>query len=513
MAFRKQEQQPWHALDLQLLEEMLACSQTGLTSGQAVARLEEFGPNQLPQEPPPPLWRVILLQFRSPLIYILAAAAVISVVIGDVKDASFIAAVLVINGAIGAYHEWRAERSAHALQKLLKIRASVERDGEVCELDAGEVVPGDVVWLESGNRIPADIRLLTAHGLEVDESLLTGESLPVTKDPAWSGPETTSVADRFNMTHAGSIVTRGRSRGLVVATGTATIVGRLALDVLTTSGGKPPLLARMERFSRVIAMAVLVAAAAIGILGVGLGRYSISEMFLFAVALAVSAIPEGLPVAMTVALAIATTRMSRRGAIVRRLTAVEGLGSCTLIATDKTGTLTCNELMAREIRLPTGEVFEVTGEGFTPTGQVLINQTLVEPGQYPLLQELARTAVLCNEADLHRRNGDWVSRGDAVDIALLVLGHKLGWDDESTLDNHPQVNQIPFEPERQFAASFNVVGGAPMVFAKGAPERILTMCRDHNGTTSLSIQSTAEDMAQTRFASHCPGVRNGRHSD
>src|SRR5690606_38203231 len=209
-----------------------------------------------------------------------------------------------------------------------------------------------------------------------------------------------------NMGFAGSIVTRGRAKGLVVATGTATNVGQLAVDVGRTAGGKPPLLERMERFTNVIAVATLAAAAVIGVLGVWLGRYAVSEMFLFVVALAVSAIPEGLPVAMTVALAIATTRMARRGVIVRQLTAVEGLGSCTLIATDKTGTLTVNELTVREVRLPGGEAFLVTGQGFRPEGRVLRGEERMEACANSELDELARAGVLCNEADLHHRNHD-----------------------------------------------------------------------------------------------------------
>lgn len=474
----KQPVAAWHWLGLKEVSQQLDATEHGLSEGEAAARLAEYGPNKLPQKPPAPLWTIVLRQFRSPLIYVLALAAVVSVVIGDVKDASFIAGVLVLNALIGAYQEWKAEQSSHALRKLLQIRASVQRDGDVRELNAEEVVPGDVVWLESGNRVPADIRMLSAHGLEADESLLTGESLPVLKDPSWSGLEATPVADRRNMAYAGSIVTRGRAKGLVVATGTATSVGQLALDVLGETGGKPPLLVRMERFTRVIAVAVLVAAALIGVLGVTVGGYSLSDMFLFAVALAVSAIPEGLPVAMTVALAIATSRMARRGLIVRRLTAVEGLGSCTLIATDKTGTLTCNELTVREVSLPNGDVFHVTGEGFAPHGEVLFDKKSLEPGSHEPLEWLARAGVLCNEADLHHRNSDWVWRGDAVDIALLSFGHKLGWNHEVTLDLYPQVNQIPFEPEHQFAASFNLIDNSVTVFVKGAPERVLAMCRE-----------------------------------
>jgi magnesium-transporting ATPase (P-type) len=268
----------------------------------------------------------------------------------------------------------------------------------------------------------------------------------------------------------------------------------LALDVMAETGGRPPLLVRMERFTHVIAVAVLVAAASIGALGVSIGGYSASAMFMFAVALAVSAIPEGLPVAMTVALAIATTRMAARGLIVRRLTAVEGLGSCTLIATDKTGTLTCNELTVREVCLPSGETFQVTGEGFVPSGEVLLDNKTIDPGSHEPLEWLTRAGVLCNEADLHQHNGSWVWRGDAVDVAFLSFGHKLGWNRESALDSHPQVNQIPFEPEYQFAASFNNINGGVSVFIKGAPERVLAMCSESSfgelSTTDLEAMAT-----------------------
>ncbi|MCS7466810.1 HAD-IC family P-type ATPase [Stieleria sp. ICT_E10.1] len=487
----------WHALDVDGVVRKLEAGEHGLSETEAAARLARYGPNHLPRKPPTPLWAIVLRQFRSPLIYILALAASVSVALGDVKDAAFIAGVLVLNAVIGSFQEWKAEQSSHALKKLLQIRASVHRDGKVREVQAEDVVPGDIVWLESGNRVPADIRLLSAHGLESDESLLTGESLPVVKDPGWIGGEATPVADRLNMTYAGSIVTRGRAKGLVVATGTATSVGQLALDVLGESGGRPPLLVRMERFTQVIAVAVLVAATTIGALGVGFGGYSAEEMFMFAVALAVSAIPEGLPVAMTVALAIATTRMAGRGLIVRRLTAVEGLGSCTLIATDKTGTLTCNELTVRQVCLPDGETFQVNGEGFSPAGEVLRDGQPLEPGSHQPLEWLARAGVLCNEADLHQHDGSWTWRGDAVDIAFLSFGHKLGWNHESTLDSHPQVNQIPFEPEYQFAASYNRVAGGVSVFIKGAPERVLAMCSEAScgGGSPAEWDATAVRMA------------------
>ena len=491
-----QQARAWHALDSASLEKLLDAKPVGLTGAEAAERLTTFGLNALPHAPRPTWWQIALRQFRSPLIYILGVAAAVSVAIGEPTDAGFIAAVLGLNALISGYQEWRAEKSTQALQQLLQIRAAVMRDGEVCEIDAEKVVPGDTVWLESGNRVQADMRLVSSHGLEVDESLLTGESLAVSKDPTWTGDAPTPVGDQRNMAFAGSIVVRGRAQGMVVATGSATHVGQLALDVIGAPGGKPPLLERLEHFTHVVAVAVLLVACIVGVLGIALHNHSAHDMFLFAVALAVSAIPEGLPVALTVALAIGTSRMARRGVIVRRLAAVEGLGSCTLIASDKTGTLTCNELTVREIRLPTGKRFDVSGEGFVPEGRVSYEGQTVEPGNHPVLDSLAGVAVLCNEADLHRHDGQWTWRGDAVDLALLAMAHKLGWTRESSLSSRPQVNELPFEPERQFAATYHQSGGCTDVLVKGAPERVLPMCDWSSASGQKAAAQRVAEMLQ-----------------
>ena len=465
----------WHSMNLEAVFVDLNANPNGLTASEAKLRFEQVGANCLPRQSPSSRWQILLRQFRSPLIYILGLAACVSMAIGDLKDAGLIVAVLAINALIGSAQEWRAEQSSRGLQQLLKSRASVMRDGEVYELDAEEVVPGDVVWLESGNRVPADLRLIRTHNLEVDESLLTGESLTVLKHASWMGEEATPLADRLNMVYAGSMVVRGRGSGVVVATGSMTAVGQLALDMMATVGGKPPLLKRMEQFSQVIALAVVVVAVGMALLGIFQHGYRLVDMFLFGVALAVSAIPEGLPVALTVALAVATHRMAQRGVIVRRLPAVEGLGSCTLIASDKTGTLTCNQLTVRQICLANGDEFEVTGEGFAPVGQVLFQGQLIAPDWLPLAR-IARASVLCNEAELHPGNGCWVWRGDPTDIALLAMAHKLGWKRETTLNLYPQVNEIPFEPEHKFAATYHPIEHQVHVLVKGAPERVLTMC-------------------------------------
>ena len=466
----------WHTMPRGAVFEAVGATGDGLSSEEATARQAEHGPNRLPQPAPRAWWRIGLDQFRSPLIYVLAVAAAVSVAIGELTDGGFIVAVLVLNAVIGGVQEWQAERSSRALQGLLRTRATVVRDGETREVDGEAVVLGDVVVLESGYRVPADVRLLSTHGLEVDESALTGESAPVLKDETWSASGAVPLGDRRNIAYAGTVVNRGRGRGVVVDTGTDTVVGRLAEDITAVEGGKPPLVLRMERFSRLVGASVLVAAAVAALLGVVVHQYDAVEMFLFAVALAVSAIPEGLPVAMTVALGAASRRMAAVGVIVRRLVAVEGLGSCTMIATDKTGTLTANELTVSQVWLPDGTAFEVTGDGYDPEGRVLQDGHPPDPGVEDDLSRVARAAVLCNEGRLTRRDGEWTWRGDPTDVAFLAFGGKLGWDRDGALRRYPQLEEIPFEPEYRFAATFHRDDGSTRVFVKGAPERVLEMC-------------------------------------
>ena len=433
---------PWHA-------RLPPGSTEGLTGAEAERRLAADGPNRLPQASVPSLAALLLRQFASPLIAVLLVAALLSLAVGDRKDALFIAAVLLLNALVGGLQEWKAERRSHALRQLLRVQALVRRDGEVVLCDAETLVVGDAVWLESGQVVPADLRLLRSHNLELDEALLTGESLPVHKHAQAQLPDNTPLAERCTMAHAGTTVARGRGVGLVVATGQATEVGRLAGDLQTIQPGRPPLLQRLDRFSRNIGLLVSLAALAVGWLAMARGGISLMEALLFAVALAVSAIPEGLPVALTVALAAASHRMAQRQVIVRRLPAVEGLGSCTLIASDKTGTLTCNQLSVERV-LPADGV---------------------------ALERLARAAVLCNEADLHCRDGGWVGRGDPTDVALLQFARQQGLSRERALLAEPQRNAIPFEPEHRFAASFHAARtGGISVLVKGAPERVLPMC-------------------------------------
>jgi Ca2+-transporting ATPase len=453
----------------------LHSSPNGLGHAEAAARLQHYGRNALPAAEPPGIVIVFLHQFTSPLIYVLLAAALVSLAIREWSDAGFICAVLLLNAIIGTAQEYSAQRAATALQQLVTTRSRVLREGDAEELDAEELVPGDIVLLESGERVPADMRLLATHDLEVDESLLTGESSAVFKRAEEVLQADSPPGDRFNMAFAGTLVNRGRARGVVTGTALRTELGRIASAVLGKPPTRAPLLIRMERFTRRVA--ILIGAAAVLMAIVALARgMPLDEIFLLAVALAVSAIPEGLPVALTVALAISMRRMARRHVIVRRLLAVEALGSCTYIATDKTGTLTINQLTACLLVFPGLEPWQVTGDSLMPEGSILTTRGSPLPKEEILLSWLCQAAVLANEGFLGRREHGWVHHGDAVDVALLVMAHKAGITRTETVNVMPEIATIAFESERLFAASLNAKDGAQHAFVKGALERLLPMC-------------------------------------
>ncbi|MEY2918997.1 MAG: hypothetical protein RL261_302, partial [Pseudomonadota bacterium] len=361
------------------------------------------------------------------------------------------------------------------LQGLLRVRATVLRDAVAQEIDAAQLVRGDIVALASGDRVPADLRLCESQALEVDASMLTGESVPVAHDAALVCEAGAAVADRTNSAFAGTLVVRGRAQGVVVATGPDTEVGRISSRMTSTAAGKPPLTVRMERFSRLVAIVVLAAAVLIGLVAVLVHHHSVYTMFTFGVALAVSAIPEGLPVAVTIALAIAARRMASRGAIVRQLPAVEGLGSCSLVASDKTGTLTCNELTAVELQLDDGTRWQATGVGYQPVGELKRIDDLAESDASALTAAL-RIAAACNEAELLAVDGAWRARGDPTDLALLALAAKAGVNRADVLAQLPRVAQIAYEPERRFAATFHRGEATGWAAVKGAPERVFDMC-------------------------------------
>jgi len=500
----KPQHPPAYAIPTDAVFAQFRTSPHGISPAEAAARLEQYGPNSLPQPSPDSLLRVFLRQFLSPLIYILLAAAVVSLLIEEVSDAVFIFAVLLLNAVIGTVQEFSAQKAAMALQSFVSARARVLRAGETYEIDAKQVVPGDLVLLEPGDKIPADLRLISSHDLQVNESVLTGESMAVQKEPQTILPADTMLAERCNLAHAGTLVSRGHGRGVVTAIGLDTELGHIAEAVLGRRPTKPPLLLRMERFTLVVA--ALVGLAVLVLAGVSLWQGNpLSLVFLQSVALAVSAIPEGLPVALTVALAIGMRRMARRNVIVRRLVAVEALGSCTYIASDKTGTLTVNQLTATRVALPGLEPWEITGEGLTPEGVVLTPEGPPNPEQQALLERLCQAAVLANEGFLGRTPDGWTQNGDPVDVGLLVMAHKLGITRSETLTAHPELDGIPFVSELRFSASLNLHREGTQAFVKGAVERLLGHCsRMAGGAGDLALDATlverqAEALASTGY--------------
>lgn len=465
----------WHARSVDdVLSELDTSRENGLFSETAEQRLEEYGKNELPAAEPPTLLEVILHQFKSPLIYILIAAGSVALLLGDFRDAGFIFLVVFLNAAIGTFQEWRAEQSAHSLQTLIKAKATVRRDGQRMQIDSDQVVPGDIVLIESGDRVSADLRLIGVTNLSIDESFLTGESVAVDKTTEATSEEA-PVSERGNIAYAGSTVVSGRGVGIAVATGTQTEVGKIAQYISEEEGGKPPLVIRTEKFAQQIAIIVVVFATLMGAILVAQGS-PLSEVFFIAVAMAVSAIPEGLPVALTVVLSIATARMAERNVIVRRLNGVESLGSCTLIASDKTGTLTVNQQTARHIIMPDGREVEITGQGYNTNGKAQTPDG-GEPDEltWSELTKIGRAAVLCNEATFTRvKDGDrWNHQGDAMDVALLAMAHKLGMDPDALVSQHEIVDEIPFESERRYAAKAYRKGDKVEVAVKGAAEVLL----------------------------------------
>jgi magnesium-transporting ATPase (P-type) len=458
---------------------LLHADPDGLTEREAAKRLDKHGPNELEVVKGPAALGLLLHQFRSPLIYILLVAGAVAVVLEELVDAAVIAAVLVFNATLGFSQEYKAERSMEALRRLAQARARVLREGRERELDARLLVPGDVILVEAGARVPADSRILHSVALEVDESLLTGESTTVPKS-AEAAAASAQLGDRTNMLFTGTVVTRGHCRALVVETGPRTELGKIAESVQEIGEQETPLQRQMARFAHVIGLAILLASALGLAVGVLLGEDP-NELFLAVVALAVAAIPEGLPIVLTVVLAIGVRRMAARNAIVRRLPAVETLGSCTAIGSDKTGTLTENRMTVEEIHAGS-ERYTVVGGGYTVAGGIRTADGAVArvAERSPLWWALV-TGALCNEASAVPGGDDFEVAGDPTEIALLVSAAKAGLFKDELEERYVRIAEIPFDAETRLAVTFNRVDDGVVAFIKGAPEEVLALCRDAAG--------------------------------
>jgi cation-transporting ATPase F len=447
----------------------------GLSTEEAARRLERFGPNVLPRfSRYGPLLR-FLFQFHHPLIYVLLAATGVTLLLGEWVDAGVIFGVVLVNAAIGFIQESRAEAALDALVALMKTEATVRRDGRKVRLPASDLVPGDLVLLESGDKVPADLRLIGVRELRVDESALTGESMPVEKADHVLPPETV-MADRRNMAFSGTLVTYGQASGITVATGAATELGRIHQLIGQATEIATPLTKKLAYFSKLLTVAILALAAITFALGLWRGQRP-GEVFMAAVALAVGAIPEGLPAAVTITLAIGVGRMARRHAVIRKLPAVETLGSTTVICSDKTGTLTKNEMTVQAVWAG-DQVFEVHGAGYEPTGAIRRDGTPVEIDQAPALRECLTAGALCNDAQLVRRDGRWAIVGDPTEAALLVAARKAGIDPSQMAGGCQRTDVIPFESERQYMATLHrdESAGELAIYLKGAVERVVRLC-------------------------------------
>lgn len=432
----------------------------GLTAAEAVRRLSAHGPNRLPDVQVRGSLPRFLLQFHNVLVYVLLGAAVVTFVLQHWVDTGVILAVVLVNAVIGFIQEGKAEEAMAAIRVMLAPRAAVLRDGSRVTVDAADLVPGDIALLEAGDKVPADLRIIVARGLSAQEAILTGESIPVEKD---STPAAAAAAlgDRRSMLWSGTVITHGTARGLVVATGTTTKIGLIGgllegVEQLTT-----PLVAQMDYFARWLSLLILFASGCLLGFGYFIGDHDFAEMFMAVVGVAVAAIPEGLPAVMTITLAIGVQQMARRNAIVRRLPAIEAIGSVSVICTDKTGTLTRNEMVV-SVAETAGGLFNVAGDGFAPEGAITPNGDLTS---------LARAAALCNDAILENRAGHWTVEGDPMEGALLAFAGKIVSDIEAV-----RLDSVPFDSRHRFMAVLTDAPVGRLIHVKGAPERILPMC-------------------------------------
>ncbi|NIR29965.1 MAG: cation-transporting P-type ATPase [Gammaproteobacteria bacterium] len=466
---------PWHALSSQDSLAHLGCGPGGLSHDEAQSRLARYGPNRLP---PPrrrgPLRR-LLVQFHNVLIYVLLGAGAVTTALGHWVDAGVIFGVVVINALIGFIQEGKAERALDAVRSMLSPQAVVTRDGHRRTIPADRLVPGDVVHLQSGDRAPAELRLLRVKNLRVDESILTGESQAVEKstEPVAEGAP---LGDRRSMAYSGTLVTFGQGTGVVVATGVHTEVGRISELLARVQTLTTPLLRQLGQFARWLTGAIGIIAGAAFVFGVTARDYAADEMFLAVVGLAVAAIPEGLPAIITITLAVGVQRMARRNAIIRRLPAVETLGSVSTICSDKTGTLTRNEMTVRTAALAS-ERLTVSGVGYEPRGGFSAGDRDISPSEHVALQELCKAALLCNDASIELRDGQWVVDGDPTEGALVAFALKAGLERHLLEEEYPRTDLIPFESEHRFMATLHHDhAGHGFLYLKGAPETVLPRC-------------------------------------
>ncbi|WP_069130294.1 cation-translocating P-type ATPase [Rhodohalobacter halophilus] len=494
----------WFNLDIEnALKNQGSSYHEGLTADEAKNRLDQFGPNEIETQKGMTKWEILLHQFKDPLIYILLAAAFVTLILQDYTDSAVIMVVVLLNAVIGYFQESKAQNAIEALSKLAAPKVMVIRAGKEMEIPGRDLVPGDIVLLTSGGRVAADMRILHSNGLEVNESALTGESMVVRKKEDPIEDENPVPGDQKNMVFAGTIVAQGRARALVVRTGKSTELGKIATSVKEIGITKTPLQQKVDKLGHMIGYVIVAFSILIAIIGL-VHKMAPSEVFITVVAMAVSAIPEGLPVVLTVTLAIGVRRMANRQAIIRSLPAVETLGSTTVIGSDKTGTLTKNEMTVRKIWAD-GQFYETSEAGYNLNGKILRNGHPMEVPIGSALHKVLLTGTLSNEANaISLLDGE--PHGDPTEIALHVSAYKGGLTLIDAEKNEDELDLIPFEPERQFMATLNRFEGERFIFMKGSPEAILAKC-SHRVTDSGLIPLNEENARNAAKRMAAEGLR------
>ncbi len=497
----------WHHLPAdEVLDFLESNREKGLDIFEVEHRRKRFGSNVITAKKGKGPFMRFLLQFHQPLVYILMAAGVITAFLREWVDSGVIFGVVLVNAVIGFVQESKAVKAIEALARLMTAEATVLRAGERLRISAAEIVPGDIIFLQSGDKVPADMRLISTRELQIDESTLTGESVPVSKRSDPLGHDA-MLADRQNMAYTSTLVTYGQAAGVVVATGDGTEVGRISQLIEAAEELETPLTRKIARFSRILLYAILALA---GItFGAGLLRGQAAfDMFMAAVALAVGAIPEGLPAAMTITLAIGVSRMARRRAIIRRLTAVETLGSTTIICSDKTGTLTENQMTVQEIMAGGGQ-FIVSGSGYAPSGKILKKGVTIDAAEFPALTECLKAGLLCNDSLLVEKEGRWEVHGDPTEGALFVSAMKGGLTADVEKKQLPRIDTIPFESQHQYMATLHDKGADKQrcVYVKGSAESVLERCSSLLDSEGRTIAMDKDRILQDVESMAAKGLR------
>lgn len=482
-----------HALGTDEVLAALGSQPRGLSTAEATGRLERFGPNRLPAAPRDGLLKRFFRHFHDLLIYILIASALITAALGHWIDTGVILGVVLINAIIGFVQEGKAEEALESIRRMLSLRAHVRRDGEWREMGADELVPGDIVRLRSGDRVPADMRLIETVNLRIEESALTGESVPAEKNDQ-AVTATAGIGDRHGMAYTGTMVTAGRGIGVVTATGAATEIGRINRMIADVETLATPLTRQMNRFSRVLSVIIVSMAVLMFAIGFAFHEFTLNELFLSAIGFAVAAIPEGLPAILTITLALGVQRMAACNAITRRLNAVETLGSVTVICSDKTGTLTRNEMTVRHVVTRVG-AYEVSGTGYRPEGELTLEGEATALERHADLAALIEVMAIANDAELAEIEGHWKVTGEPTEGALRALAHKAGFDHEG----YRRLAVIPFESENKFMAILSELpSGERRILFKGAPDRLLDRCHRQLSATH-SVEPTDRDFWEGRI--------------